>query len=277
VLSIGTSSGLPFLRAQWYVLPTLEPVGGGKPLYDTGQALAVEGNDVEDEAPTIGKVEVRASYGGKNQPTTDYVVNAGVTRAERAYNVQVSVATNEPTTKTVITPRLARSLTSVAFIHDLFARGVMETHTMCSELNDGGNPSLLRCHEDTRMHYTASAFVDATDAISGDIVAWERAGVPVLDTSYNLWVAAVQAATGLPRAVAMLYSTVYGRDQLAYVQITWPLALTAGPLDNLGHVHELTGALATRYAGFGWDTAAKVEQTFDAVAGTVAIKYLLWK
>jgi hypothetical protein len=75
----------------------------------------------------------------------------------------------------------------------------------------------------------------------------------------------------------MLYSTVYGRDDLAYVQITWPLALTAGPLDDLGHVHELTGALTTRYAGFGWDTAAKVEQTFDAVAGTVAIKYLLWK
>ena len=278
VLSIGTSSGVPFLRARWYVLPCLEPVGGSKPTYSTANALETGELSIEDEAPTIGKAEVRAVYAGKGQPTTDYVVNGGVSRADRSFNVQVNVMTNCPTTKDFASPireSWRGTLGEVYVIVDAVNRGVMETNTIASEWYEGAFAALLKAHEDTRIHYTAADYVDATNAVSAGVTF--LASIDVMVEQVGLWAGQTQALTGLPSAIVNLYATVFGRDDLAYVEITWPLNLTAGTLDDLGHVHNLTGTLATDYPEFGWGTAAKVEQTFDAVAGTVAIKYMLWK
>lgn len=269
ITTVQTLSGNPYLRVQWFVLPTLEPFAGTA---NINSGRAVEVGELEDEAPTIGKVEVRAMY-SHEQPTTDYVINSGVTRAERSFNVQCTMFSNLPTVKefTKAGDFKTTGIGGVRFV-DMYSKGLFETNMLMELLGDANNPT--KVHERTRLYYTNSDYVELDDVISAD--------PPALTTNaqreaHNLWVGEVQALTGLPRAISEFYSTVFGRDDLAYIDLTFALPTTNVDPDMLGAKCNITGTLATTMAGYGWSSGHVVATTFDGVAGTVKLRLLLWK
>lgn len=244
----------PYIAYVWNVKPVLEdPVSPGRTL-DFEKALSWP--EIRETEEGIGKAEVRTET-SSDKDVKQWVVNAGVSRADKQFTAQTWV-TNSPVF--VDTVREGRDVVAGVAQNDLLSEGLFQTNRIVY-VNGG---QVFKAHENVRLYKASgvSTLYTATDPVTSVNLSeqpptFDKTVSPeVCRQQYQLWANAVQSYGCLPYALAQHLVGIFGDDNITTFEIEYRItdAPTKVLAENLGAVYDFSGStVATELPHLSWN------------------------
>lgn len=269
-------SGNPYIAYVWSVAPILkDPVSSGRTLLFE---RALDWPEIKETEEGIGKAEVRTET-SSDKDVKQWVVNAGVSRADKQFTAQTWV-TNSPVV--VDTTREGRDVLNGNVQLELLSKGLFQTNRIVY-VNGG---QVFKAHEDVRLYRDngVSTLYTATDPTTSVNLSEEP---PTFDAEvnsgyalqgYQAWVNAVQSYGCLPYALAKQLVSIFGNDNVTTFEIEY--RITDYPTqvlnENLGAVYDFSGsAVATELPHLQWTKGVVTGVEADHTNNTAKLTIML--
>lgn len=266
-VELADTAGTPYLSVIWRVLPAF---GSSASHFNESDTAVAIGDISELDPVVIGRSEVRTKYVGDDN-VTDYELNAGIVRTDRAYTVRCEQVNNLPSVLTELRQSNDTTVLNKPY-KNVISEGLLNTNLACSFVSN----TPQRCHEKTRIYYDASNYVEVDSVVSQDMPSETT---PAILDLYALFVNEIQKTTGLPNALTAFHIEALARMTSGQAKITWRLTDmgTDAHLGFLGERLQITaGALLTELPTLRWDYCYVTDMAIDIIAGTAELTLYIW-
>lgn len=211
---------------------------------------------ITETESAIGRCETRFSAEYGEATATQHVANAGVTRADRQFTVDLPMH-NLPLFKG------RREGLSFGGNNPYIAEPGLQ-HCNLFWYYDGSE--IVKVHENMRIRWgaTSSDVFDYDEAIADN--------PPFDPEAHSLWAIEVQRTTGMNVALAGAYVRTFGQDDLATVELRTRLT---DYQFVVGNRHTLTGTITTDIPHLAWGNAIVTSVETNVIEGTQTVKFTL--
>lgn len=271
-----TGGGNPYIAYVWNVAPVLkDPISSGRTMV-VDRALSWP--EIRETEEGIGKAEVRTETNSAKD-VKQWVVNAGVSRADKQFTAQTWV-TNSPVV--VDTVREGRDVLNGNVQMELLSKGLFQTNRITYVANN----QVFKAHEDVRLYKdaTTSTLYTALDPttslnLSEDPPTFDAGtNSDVVLQVYQAWANAVQSYGCLPYALAQHLVRIFGNDNLTTFDLEYRITDFPSKVlnENLGAVYDFSAStVASELSHLNWSKGVVTSVEADHTKNTAKLSIML--